>query len=105
LPIGVKCTVGAVLIKNYASLDKNEKKFHVFFLKIATYQFCTYSKDSKEPKRELKREPKPPSLADFVQQLLNQNNCKIDPCRIEYAMMILPHPYGFGEIVAQELNV
>jgi hypothetical protein len=30
--------VGAVLIKNHASLDKNEKKFHVFFLTIATYQ-------------------------------------------------------------------
>jgi hypothetical protein len=30
--------LGAVLIKNYASLDKNEKKFHVFFLKIVTYQ-------------------------------------------------------------------
>jgi hypothetical protein len=44
--------VGAVLIKNYASLDKNEKKFHMFFLKIATHQstqkFCTYSKDSTE---------------------------------------------------------
>jgi hypothetical protein len=33
-----KQEIGAVLIKNYASLDKNEKKFHVFFLKIATYQ-------------------------------------------------------------------
>jgi hypothetical protein len=31
-------TIGAVLIKNYASLDKNENKFQVFFLKIATYQ-------------------------------------------------------------------
>jgi hypothetical protein len=63
-----------------------------------------YSKDSKEPKRELKREPKPPSLADFVPQLLHQNNCKIDPCRTEFAMMI-SRPYSFGNVVAQGLNL
>jgi hypothetical protein len=47
--------------KNYASLDKNEKNPCVFF--IATNQstpkyqkFGTYSKDSKELKKELKRE-------------------------------------------------
>jgi hypothetical protein len=60
--------------------------------------------DLKEPKRELKREPKPPSLADFVQQLLHQNYCKIDLCGIKFAMMI-PCPYGFGNVVAWGLNL
>jgi hypothetical protein len=50
-------------------------------------------------------EPKPPSaLADFVQQLLHQNNCKIDPCGIEFMMMI-PRPSGFGNVVARGLNL
>ncbi len=48
--------------------------------------------------------PPPPSLADFVQQLLHRNNCKTDPCSIEFAMMI-PRPYGFGEVVARGLNL
>jgi hypothetical protein len=54
--------VGAVLIKNYASLDKNEKKFHVFFHKLlpikVLQKFCVYSKEPKkewtEPMKELK---------------------------------------------------
>jgi hypothetical protein len=45
--------VGAVLIKNYASLDKNEKSSMCFFLKTlpikVLQKFCTYSMDSKEP--------------------------------------------------------
>ncbi len=48
--------------------------------------------------KELDGEPKPPSLADFVQQLLHLNNCKIDPCGIEvegidniYAPVIIRH--------------
>ncbi len=32
----VASPVGAVLIKNYASLENKLKKFHVFFLKIAS---------------------------------------------------------------------
>jgi hypothetical protein len=73
----------------------------VFILKIATYQ--STPKIMYVLERELKREPKPPSLADFVQQLLHQNNCKINPYMIEFAMMI-PLPYGFGDIVAWGLN-
>ena len=30
--------VGAVLIKNYSSMEKYKKKFHVVFLKISSYQ-------------------------------------------------------------------
>jgi hypothetical protein len=64
-----------------------------------------YSKDSKEPKKELKREPKPPcSLADFVQQLHHQNNCKVDPCGLEFAMMI-SCSNGFGNLVARGHNL
>jgi hypothetical protein len=41
----------AVLMKNYASLDKNEIQFHVFFLKLlpikVLQKFCTYLKESK----------------------------------------------------------
>jgi hypothetical protein len=98
-----RINVGAVLVRNYASLDKHEKKFHVFFfnsLPINILQkLCMYSMDLKESKRELKREPKTPSLADFVQQLLHQNNCNIAPGGIEFAMMI-PCPYSFGNVVA-----
>jgi hypothetical protein len=83
--------IGAVLIKNYASLDKNEKSSRCFFLKSlpikVLQKFCTYSKEPKrnqrgtkeEPKRnrgteeEPKREPKLPSLANFAQQLIHQN--------------------------------
>jgi hypothetical protein len=96
--------VGAVLIKNYASLDKNEKNFHVFILKIATYQSTQKILYLLKGLRELKREPKLPSLADFVNQLLHQNNCKINPCGIEFAMIIL-RPSGFGNIVARGLNL
>jgi hypothetical protein len=34
----MRTILGAVLIKNYASLDTNDKMFHMFFLKIATHQ-------------------------------------------------------------------
>jgi hypothetical protein len=100
--------LGAVLIKNYASLDKNEKSSMCFFVKLlhikVLQKLCTYSKGTKEPKIELKREPKPPSLVDFVQQLLHQNNCKIDPHGIEFEMMI-PRPYNFGNVVARGLSL
>jgi hypothetical protein len=47
--------IGAALIKNYASLDKNEKKFHVFFLKLlpikVLQKFCTEQRGTKELKR------------------------------------------------------
>ncbi len=66
--------LGAVLIKNHASLIK-WKKFHVLFLKIATYQrsprIVYVLKGTKEEpkvtKEEPKREPKPPSLAIVFQ--------------------------------------
>ncbi len=83
-----------------------KKSSTCFFLKLlpikVLQKFCMYSIDSKE--RELKRELKPPSLADYVQQLLHQNNCKIDPCGIEFAMMT-PCPHGFGDVVARGLNL
>jgi hypothetical protein len=52
--------IGAVLIKNYASLDKNEKKFHVFFFKLLLY-LSKYSKNSvctQRNRRGTEEEPK-----------------------------------------------
>ncbi len=49
---------------------------------------------------EPKREPKHPSLANFSSSLF----IKIDPCRIEFAMIIL-HPHGFGDVVARGHNL
>jgi hypothetical protein len=99
--------IGAVLIKNYASLDKNENKFHVIFLKIAPYQSTTkilyVLKGTKEESKTAlpkgtydKREPLP--------LLSNSLFIKIDPCGIEFAMMIPCH-HGFGNVVAWGLNL
>jgi hypothetical protein len=66
--------IGAVLIKTTLAYNKHEKKFHLFFLKIATYQSTPkILYVLKGNHGELKRGPKPPFLADFVQQLLHQN--------------------------------
>jgi hypothetical protein len=62
------CTIRGCTHKDYASLDKNEKKFHVLFPKIATYQstpkimYVHYllKGTKEETKEEPKRESKPP---------------------------------------------
>ena len=65
--------VGDVLLKNYASLDKYETKFHMFFSEKVVIDLPkhirTYLKDQK-------REPKCPSLAKFAEQFQFLCQCR-----------------------------
>jgi hypothetical protein len=104
--------VGAVLIKNYASLDKNEKKFHLFFLKNANYQSTRKildvligmkriqrgtNEETKWNRRENRNPPPSPILS-------NSLFIKIDPCGIEFAMMLL-RPHDYSDIVTRGHNL
>jgi hypothetical protein len=72
------------------------KKFHVFFLKIATYQSTPKNLYMyKGTKERTKTYPNPPPLLI----LTNIFFIKIDPYGIEFAI-IIPRPCGFGNIVA-----
>ncbi len=101
--------------KNYASLDKNEKSYMFFFLKLlpikVLQKFCMYSQEPKqewtEPMRELKPTgnlpttyQNPPPLPIFS----NSFFINIDPGRIKFVMR-MPPPHGFGYVVAQRHNL
>jgi hypothetical protein len=73
----------------------------MFFLKIAPYQstpkILYIVKGLKGTKKENLNTPTLPILS-------NSFFIKIDPCRIEFAMMI-PCPHGFGNVVAWGHNL
>jgi hypothetical protein len=74
-------------------------------------KFCTYSKEPKRKKRnqrgteeELKRNQRENQNSPPLPFLSNSLFIKIDPCGIEFAMIIL-HPHGFGNVVARGRNL
>ncbi len=105
LPSNTTSQLEAVLIKIYASLDKNEKSSMCFILKllpiIVLQKICTYSKEPKKEWTELRENQNLPKTYQHLPPLPILSNSfliKIDLCGIKFAMMIM-HPHGFGNVV------
>jgi hypothetical protein len=104
--------IGAVLIKNYASLDKKEKKFPLFIHKITTYQSApknlyvlkgvkrnqrgTKEEPKKRNQRETEEEPKRNQRGTKEEPKRNQRGTKEEPKRNQRGTKEEPKRNGSG---------